>query len=69
MPSSILARRHNLGLVSRILTSDQLRADQLLLHGQQALSDPIALSAMGIAPLFGKVGRFVSHGGDRKSVV
>ncbi len=66
MPSSILARRHNLGLVSRILTSDQLRADQLLLHGQQALSDPIALSAMGIAPLFGKVGRFVSHGGIEK---
>lgn len=66
MQSNILARRYDLSLFSRVLTPEQLLADQAFKLSQQALSDPIALTAMGLAPVFGKLGRLAFQGGTEK---
>lgn len=61
MPSALLQRRLQVGRPTSItLTPNQILADQAHTQMAEALSDPIALTAMSIAPLFGKLGRMGS---------
>lgn len=68
MPMDLLTRRTHLGLpISPVaLHSNQILADQSLQQATDALSDPIALAAMGSAPLFGKLGRMAGFAGSER---
>lgn len=68
MPSNLLERRIQLGLPTSLVTlsSTQILLDQSLQQAGDALSDPIALTAMGVAPVFGKLGRMGSVWGAER---
>jgi len=68
MPSNLLERRVQLGLPTSLVTLSptQILLDQSLRKAGDALSDPIALTAMGVAPVFGKLGRMGSVWGAER---
>jgi len=68
MPLNLLERRIQAGLPSSSapLNSNQILADQSLQQASDVLSDPIALAAMGTAPLFGKLARMGCLAGSER---